>query len=70
MGQPGGDPRSYELFSQHVLPQFQGQAWSTLQAKSRAEAARPELAAEHLKAVEDVTAKYQAEIGATRPNLT
>jgi limonene 1,2-monooxygenase len=64
---PGATHRSYELISQHVLPQFQGQAWSTLQAKSRAEAARPELAAQHIKAVEDVTAKYQAEIGALGP---
>ena len=64
---PVATHRSYELISQHVLPQFQGQAWSTLQAKSRAEAARPELAAQHLKAVEDVTAKYQAEIGALGP---
>lgn len=61
---PAATHRSYELITQHVFPQFQGQAWSTLQAKKRAEAARPELAAEHLKAVEDVTAKYQAEIGA------
>ena len=64
---PVATHRSYELISQHVLPQFQGQAWSTLQAKSRAEASRPELAAQHLKAVEDVTAKYQAEIGTLGP---
>jgi limonene 1,2-monooxygenase len=64
---PVATHRSYELISQHVLPQFQGQAWSTLQAKSRAEAARPELAAQHLKAVEDVTARYQAEIGTLGP---
>ena len=55
--------RSYELISQHVFPQFQGQAWSTLQAKTRAEAARPELAAKHLEAVQAAAAKYQAEIG-------
>ena len=45
-----------------MLPQFQGQAWSTLQAKSRAEASRPELAAAQTKAVEDVTARYHAEV--------
>ena len=61
---PVATHRSFELVSQHVMPQFQGQAWSTLAAKARAQAARPELAAQHLKAVEDVTAKYQAEIGA------
>jgi limonene 1,2-monooxygenase len=54
--------RSYELFSKHVLPQFQGQAWSTLQAKARAEATRPELAAAQSKAIEDVTARYHAEV--------
>jgi limonene 1,2-monooxygenase len=64
---PVATHRSYELLTQHVLPQFQGQAWSTQQAKSRAEAARPELAAQHLKAVEDVTARYQAEIGTLGP---
>ena len=64
---PVATHRSYELITQHVLPQFQGQAWSTMQAKSRAEAARPELAAQHLKAVEDVTARYQAEIGTLGP---
>jgi limonene 1,2-monooxygenase len=54
--------RSYELFSKHVLPQFQGQAWSTLQAKARAEATRPELAAAQSKAIEDITARYHAEV--------
>jgi limonene 1,2-monooxygenase len=61
---PAATHRSYELIAKHVLPQFQGQAWSTLQAKARAEASRPDLAAAHLKAVEDVTAAYHAEVGA------
>jgi limonene 1,2-monooxygenase len=56
--------RSYELIAKHVFPQFQGQAWSTLQAAARAEASRPQMAAAHLQAVEAVTAKYQAEVGA------
>jgi limonene 1,2-monooxygenase len=56
--------RSYELIAKHVFPQFQGQAWSTLQAAARAEASRPEMAAAHMQAVEAVTAKYQAEVGA------
>ena len=60
---PSATHRSYELITQHVMPVFQGQAWSTLQAKERAEASRPELAAAHQKAVEDVTAKYAAEVG-------
>ncbi|MBO0730622.1 MAG: LLM class flavin-dependent oxidoreductase [Acidimicrobiaceae bacterium] len=59
---PEATHRSFELISQHVFPQFQGQAWSTLQAKERARSTRPEMAAEHLKAVEDVAARYQAQI--------
>ena len=55
--------RSYELITQHVLPQFQGQRHSTVEARSRARAARPELAAQRMRAVEAVTAKYQAEVG-------
>jgi limonene 1,2-monooxygenase len=59
---PVATHRSYELIAKHVLPQFQGQASSTLQAKARAEASRPELAAAHMNAVQAVTAKYQAEV--------
>ena len=66
---PVATRRSYELVSQHVFPQFQGQAWSTLQAAARAEASRPELAAKHLEAVQEVAAKYQAEI-AEKPAQT
>src|SRR6516164_4911627 len=61
---PVATKRSFELITKHVFPQFQGQAWSTLQAKARAEAARPELAAAHLGAVEAVTARYQEELAA------
>ncbi|GAC1529381.1 MAG: LLM class flavin-dependent oxidoreductase [Acidimicrobiales bacterium] len=57
---PEATRRSYELIAQHVMPEFQGQAYSTREAKARAEASRPEMAAAHLKAVEDVTARYQA----------
>jgi limonene 1,2-monooxygenase len=64
---PVATHRSYELISQHIFPQFQGQGWSTTQARARARASRPEMAAEHLQAVEEVTAKYQAEVGATEP---
>ncbi len=60
---PVATHRSYELISQHVMPRFQGQAWSTARARERARATRPEMAAAHLKAVEDVAAKYRAEIG-------
>jgi limonene 1,2-monooxygenase len=59
--------RSYELITQRVFPQFQGQGWSTTQARARARASRPELAAEHLQAVEDAAAKYRAEMGTSNP---
>jgi limonene 1,2-monooxygenase len=61
---PAATHRSFELIAQHVFPQFQGQAWSTQQAKARAEASRPELAESSIKAVEMMTAKYQAELAA------
>jgi limonene 1,2-monooxygenase len=54
--------RSYELIAQEVLPRFQGQAQTTLDAARRAEAARPELAQDAMKAVEAMTAKHQAEL--------
>jgi limonene 1,2-monooxygenase len=57
---PIATQRSFELVAKHVFPQFQGQAWSTLQAEQRAEAARPDLAANQLKAVEEATARYHA----------
>ncbi|HXY46073.1 MAG TPA: LLM class flavin-dependent oxidoreductase [Acidimicrobiales bacterium] len=59
---PSATHRSYELVSQHVFPQFQGQSWSTTQARARAKASRPELAAQHLQAIADVTARYHAEV--------
>jgi limonene 1,2-monooxygenase len=59
---PEATRRSFELIAQHVFPQFQGQAHSTNAAKARAEASRPEMAAAHMKAVEAVTASYQAEV--------
>jgi limonene 1,2-monooxygenase len=62
---PEATKRSFELIAQHVMPRFQGQAASTLAAKARAEATRPEMAAAHMKAVEDVAAKYAAEVGKT-----
>ena len=61
---PAAKWRSYELFARHVAPRFQGQYASTVDAKARARAARPELAESNLKAVETATAKYQAELAA------
>ena len=55
--------KSFELIARHVMPHFQGQAYSTNEAKARAEASRPEMAAAHLQAVEAVTEKYHADAG-------
>ena len=62
---PAATHRSFELISQHVFPEFQGQGWSTTEARARARASRPEMAAQHLQAVEEVTARYRAEVGPT-----
>ena len=43
------------------MPQFQGQAMGTLDAKKRAGAARPVLAEQQASAVEAMTQKYKAE---------
>jgi limonene 1,2-monooxygenase len=61
---PDRKGRSFELFARHVMPQFQGQASSTLQAAARAGAAREELAKSNLAAVGASTEKYQAELKA------
>jgi limonene 1,2-monooxygenase len=64
---PVATHRSYELIAQQVFPHFQGQAWSTTEARARARASRPEMAAEHLRAVEDASARYRAEVGGQDP---
>ena len=55
--------KSYDLIARHVFPKWQGQM-ATLDSSARARASRPELAATHSKAVEDATARYQAEAAA------
>jgi limonene 1,2-monooxygenase len=59
---PVATHRSYELIAQRVMPEFQGQAYSTLNAKARAVETRPELADRNMKAVEEMVAKHQAEL--------
>lgn len=61
---PAATLRSYELIARHVMPRFQGHAHPTLEAADRAEAARPELAAVHAKAVETARERYVAETAA------
>jgi limonene 1,2-monooxygenase len=61
---PERSKRSYELIARHVMPEFQGQGWSTKAAAARAAAARPVLSESNLKAVETATAKYAADVAA------
>ena len=61
---PAAKFRSFELFARHVAPVFQGQAHPTLESKARARAAREVLVESNLAAVEQATAKYQAELDA------
>jgi limonene 1,2-monooxygenase len=58
---PAATLRSYELIAREVMPRFQGHAHPTIEAAQRAEAARPELAAVHAKAVETARERYAAE---------
>ena len=58
---PAAKFRNYELFARHVAPRFQGQHHSTVEAKARARAAREVLVQSNLAAVEQATAKYEAE---------
>jgi limonene 1,2-monooxygenase len=56
--------RSYELIARNVFPRFQGHHSATLAAAARASAARPELAATHVAAVEAAHQRYAAETAA------
>ena len=58
---PAATLRSYELIARHVMPRFQGHAHPTLDAERHAEAARPELADIHAKAVETARERYALE---------
>ena len=61
---PQATAKSFELIARHVMPHFQGQARSTLDAAERARNARPELAGLHAKAVEAAGERYAKERGA------
>lgn len=47
-----------------VFPHFQGQAYSTLDAKARAREGRTHLAERNMQAVTDMTEKHAAELAA------
>lgn len=58
---PQATKRSYELLAQHVLPEFQGQAHPTRDARARARDVREGLAEKQWAAVAHMTEKYEAE---------
>ena len=59
---PEATRKSYELIARHVMPHFQGHFLPTMDSAARAEKLRPELAAKHEQAVEDMKARYEAEV--------
>lgn len=59
----GATKKSYELFARHVMPRFQGQVDSLIDAANRAEKSRPGLADKQLAAVEEATNRYEEEKG-------
>jgi limonene 1,2-monooxygenase len=61
---PEATKRSYELIAQRVFPHFQGQAFSTLDAKARAREGRAHLAERNMQAVTEMTEKHAAELAA------
>ena len=61
---PEATHRSYEIIARSVMPHFQGQAFSTLNAKERARAGREHLSERNMQAVVDMTEKHAAELKA------
>jgi len=59
---PAATHKSYELIARHVMPHFQGQYHPTMDSAARAEKLRPDLAARHAQAVDDMRARYEAEL--------
>ncbi len=58
---PQATKKSYELFARHVMPRFQSSGGGLVDAAERARAARPDLADKQMVAVEEATARYEAE---------
>ncbi len=61
---PAATHKSYELIARDVMPHFQGHHLATMDAAARAEKLRPDLAAKHSAAVEEMGARYAAEVAA------
>ena len=64
---PAATRRSFELIAQHVMPEFQGQSWSTRNAKQRAMDTRAGHAEQQNQAVAHMTEKYQKELANKNP---
>ena len=58
---PESTQKSYELFARHVMPRFQGQVNSLINAADRARDSRPGLAEKQLVAVDEATQRYEAD---------
>ena len=58
---PAATKKSYELLARHVMPRFQSGGGNLTGAAERAREVRPELADKQMAAVEEATARYEAE---------
>jgi len=58
---PQATEKSFELFAREVMPHFQSSGGGLQDAADRAEAARAGLAVKQMAAVEEATARYEAE---------
>jgi len=58
---PQATKKSYELFARHVMPRFRSGGNALVGAATRAQEARPELAEQQLKAVDEATQRYEDE---------
>jgi limonene 1,2-monooxygenase len=58
---PEATKKSYELFARHVMPHFQSGGSDLTRAADRARDARPELADKQMAAIDEATARYEAE---------
>jgi limonene 1,2-monooxygenase len=59
---PDATKKSYEMIARYVMPQFQGQAFSTTNAMLRAQRDRTMLAERNMQAVVDMTEKHAKEM--------
>jgi limonene 1,2-monooxygenase len=59
---PEATKKSYEMIARYVMPEFQGQAFSTRNAMHRAQNDRERLAERNMQAVVDMTEKHQREL--------